>query len=69
MNKLETETLALLKQDSRMSAEKIAKAVGASAAEIKDVIAQLEDSAASILSRSSRSCFSRVMRCSMVLHP
>ena len=44
MNKLETETLALLKQDSRMSAEKIAKAVGASAAEIKDVIARLEDS-------------------------
>lgn len=44
MNKTDTEIIALLKQDSRMSADKIAKAVGLSAAEVKADIARLERS-------------------------
>ena len=42
MEKLESEILALLKQDCRLSAEKIARAVGADEKTVKSVISGLE---------------------------
>lgn len=43
MEKLETEVLALLKQDGRLTPEKIASAIGADAATVRDAIAGLEN--------------------------
>lgn len=44
MEKLETEVLALLKQDSRMSAAKIAKSLGVDERTVQDVVDKLEKS-------------------------
>lgn len=44
MEKLETEVLAILKQDSRISAEKIAKSLGVEERRVCDAIAKLEKS-------------------------
>lgn len=42
MEKLETEVLSLLKQDSRLTADKIANSVGATEAQVRSTIASLE---------------------------